>query len=210
MRILEIYDCFQGESTLAGLACTLVRLAGCDLRCVYCDTKESWSFKNGQQMSFQEICQAVTQNLVLVTGGEPLAQPQTIELLHALVSSGKQVQLETSGAYDIANIHPDVHCILDLKTPSSGETKRMLWSNLQHLKANDEVKFVISDQEDYRWSLAIMQKYDLDKSLAPVLLSPAWQCLEPAELATWMLQDQVKARLHIQQHKYIWGDIKGV
>lgn len=161
-------------------------------------------------MSFAQIAKKITQNLVLVTGGEPLAQAQTASFLDFLCQQGKQVQLETSGAYDISQINPDVHCVLDLKTPSSGEVKRMLWQNLEHLKANDEVKFVLSNREDYDWARSIITKYELDKKEATLLLSPAWQCLEPSTLGDWMLADQVKARLHIQQHKYIWGDIKGV
>jgi len=161
-------------------------------------------------MDFQAIIKASSQNLILVTGGEPLAQPQTADLLCAFLHAGKQVQLETSGAYDISSIHTDVHCILDIKTPSSGETQRMKWSNLSHLQSNDEVKFVISNEPDYHWTLDIIQQHQLEKSAATLLLSPAWQSLDPQQLATWMLRDRVPARLHIQQHKYIWGDIKGV
>jgi len=208
--VLEIYDCFQGESTLAGLACSLVRLSGCDLRCHYCDTKDSWSFKRGQRMNFEDILEQTHQDLVLVTGGEPLAQSSTPQLLKTLLRHDKQVQLETSGAYDICSIHSDVHCILDIKTPSSGEVKRMLWSNLTHVQANDEIKFVISDEQDYRWSLDIIKQYHLEDKESTLLLSPAWQCLDPKKLAAWMLDDKVHARLHIQQHKYIWGDIQGV
>ncbi|MDQ6962553.1 MAG: radical SAM protein [Mariprofundaceae bacterium] len=192
------------------MACSLIRLSGCDLRCHYCDTKESWSFKSGKSMSFEHIMQAAPQDLILVTGGEPLAQPQTPQFLKYLCQQAKQVQLETSGAYDISQLDPRVHCVLDLKTPSSGETNRMLWHNLQHLQANDEVKFVLSDRNDYDWSCSMIKQHGLEEKEATILLSPAWQCLDPATLGEWMLVDQVKARLHIQQHKYIWGDIKGI
>lgn len=208
IRIYEIYDSIQGESTLAGMPCTFIRLAGCPLRCHYCDTPQALSFKSGKPFSISDITQEVRQRgrpLTLVTGGEPLAQKQCPELLSALADISPTLQLETSGAFDISGLDRRVRRILDIKTPGSGEEGRNHWENLKHLHAGDEIKFILTGEDDYHWVLEVMKKHHLPHSDVPILLSPAWGSLEASELAAWMLRDRVEARLQLQLHKYVWG-----
>lgn len=208
IRIHEIYDSIQGESTLAGMPCTFIRLAGCPLRCRYCDTPKALSFKAGEALAIADIAQEVRQRnrpLTLVTGGEPLAQKHCPALLTALADISPIVQLETSGAFDISGLDPRIRRILDIKTPGSGEASKNLWENLQHLRSGDEIKCIVTGEEDYRWVLEIMKAHRLPHPDVPVLLSPAWGSLEAAELAAWMLRDRIQARLQLQQHKYVWG-----
>ncbi|RMH60426.1 MAG: radical SAM protein [Zetaproteobacteria bacterium] len=207
LRILEIYDSIQGESSLAGTPCTLVRLAGCPLRCDYCDTPQGLAKDSGAPMSVDAIVERVRASmrpLVLVTGGEPMAQRALPELLKALSALPAIVQLETSGAYDICSIEPPVRRILDVKTPASGESARNKWSNLENLRSGDEVKFVLCDERDYAWSRDIVRQR-LRASPATILFSPCWGRLEPHQLAEWILRDHLEVRLQLQLHKYIWG-----
>lgn len=208
VRIFELYDSIQGESTLAGTPCTIIRLAGCPLRCKYCDTKQALSFSSGKERSIQKLVSEVNQRnmpLTLVTGGEPLAQEQCLPLLEKLVVSRPTIQLETSGAFDIRAIHPQVCRILDIKTPGGGEENRNLWRNLEHLHAGDEIKFVLVNRGDYIWALDIIRQFDLARLGIPLLFSPMWDSLDLKDLAQWLVQDRAPARLQLQTHKVIWG-----
>ncbi len=209
LRVSEIYDSIQGESSMAGMPCTLVRLAGCPLRCNYCDTPASLPARGGQQMTIKAICAKVAtlaQPLVLVTGGEPLAQANTIALLEALRPlAAQRVQIETSGAFDISDIPPAVARIIDIKTPDSGEEARNRWQNLDLLRSGDEIKFVISSQADYQWSIHTIQRYGLEKRNIPLLISPVHGQMELRQVAEWIRHDRLPIRLQPQLHKWIWG-----
>jgi len=205
VRIYEIYDSIQGESTLAGMPCTLVRLAGCPLRCNYCDTPQALPFDSGKEYSIKQIADEVRQRkrpLTLVSGGEPLAQKSCLPLLSELAEISPVLQLETSGAFNISQTHPKVRRILDIKTPGSGESKRNRWENLRCLKDGDEIKFAITSRDDYVWAVDILNEYQID---VPMLFSPTWGDIDPSELVQWMLEDHVHARMQLQLHKYIWG-----
>jgi len=208
LRLFEIYSSIQGESSLAGTPCTLVRLAGCPLRCHYCDTPDALPARSGQQQTIASICQQVkqlNQPLVLVTGGEPLAQSASIALLQNLLTIVPTVQLETSGSFDIAPVPLGVHRIMDIKTPGSGEADQNLASNLHQLRQGDEVKFVITSREDYLWSIAQIQQHNLISLGIPLLISPAHQQLAIEQVAEWIIHDQLPIRLQPQLHKWIWG-----
>ncbi len=207
INIHEIYQSIQGESTLAGTPCTFVRLAGCPLRCTYCDTLQAIPFDSGNSMVIDDVvAQVSTWNnpLVLVTGGEPLAQKSCIELLQKLLATGVVVQLETSGALDISSVPTPVRKILDIKTPGSGEEKRNRWENLQYLQAHDEIKFVLTNQADYAWAKRVIDGRLQDTS-ATILLSPCWGSLNPEDLCAWILYDKLPVRMQLQMHKVIWG-----
>jgi 7-carboxy-7-deazaguanine synthase len=213
LRVVEIFASIQGESSFAGQPCSFVRLAGCDLRCSWCDTAWAWPVDGGRSMGVPEILAAVAAQglpLVELTGGEPLQQPGAIRLLEALREGGYRVLLETSGAEDIQPVPSGVHIILDLKAPGSGQLGRMRWDNLRHLPANGEIKLVLADRADYDWALEIMARHRLPERW-PVLLSPVGDRLDPAELAAWMVADRSPARLQLQLHKQIWDpDARGV
>ncbi len=208
----EIYRSIQGESTFAGLPCTFVRLTGCNLRCVWCDTEHA--FKGGEQMPVSVVVtQALAQGtpLIEVTGGEPLLQPACVELLRSLCDAGRTVLLETSGERDISVVDPRVHRIMDLKAPGSGESARNRWQNLEHLTARDELKFVLADRADYEWARDIIRAHALDKKVGAVLLSCVFSQLEAKKLVQWMLEDQLPARFQLQMHKVVWpADARGV
>lgn len=198
----------QGESTLAGVPCTFIRLAGCPLDCNWCDTPQAIPLRSGEEMSLQEIVEKVRafgHPLVLVTGGEPLAQKNCILLLQALKEVADTVQLETAGVLDISKVPDGISIIMDIKTPSSGEEKRNRWKNLKHLKAGDELKFVIADRNDYEWIRQVFTEHQLAQTAIPLLASPAWEKMDPAQLVAWILEDRLPFRLQLQQHKYIWG-----
>ncbi len=208
IRVYEIYDSIQGESTLAGTPCTIVRLAGCPLRCSYCDTPQALSFKGGSPLSIDDITARVRDSnhpLCLVTGGEPLAQKPCPVLLSSLADICPTVQLETSGAFDINTVDSRIHRILDIKTPGSGEHIRNMPENYKHLRQGDEIKFVIMDRDDYKWMLETIRLHDLTQSEAPILASPAWGEIAPADLAGWIIEDNPPVRLQLQYHKLIWG-----
>ena len=191
------------------MPCTIVRLAGCPLRCRYCDTPQAQSFKAGKHISVETVCAEVAKRdrpLVLVTGGEPMAQPETIALLTKLTTTHRIVQLETSGAFDLRQVPTAVHRIIDIKTPASGESERNHWQNLETLHEGDEIKFVICDKNDYVWSKEVIQSHASTFENIPVLLSPMWQAGYSIEqLVDWMLADNLPARLQPQLHKIIWG-----
>ena len=210
LRITEIFHSLQGETSTTGLPTTFVRLTGCQLRCGYCDT--AYAFEGGQKMALSEIMATVDDygaRYVTVTGGEPLAQPQCIELLKELCDAGYRVSLETSGAMPIADVDKRVFKIVDLKTPGSGEVNRNLYDNIPLLAPHDEVKFVICDRQDYNWSCLKMDELGLADRAAEILFSPSQGQLAPKQLAEWILQDKRNVRMQLQTHKYIWGDQPG-
>ncbi len=210
MRITEIFHSIQGESSHIGRPCVFVRLTGCNLRCVWCDSE--YTFTGGEKLSLDDVLERVASydcNLVEVTGGEPLAQPEAFELIRALCDRGHEVLIETSGSIDIAPVDPRAKIILDVKCPASGEARKNFWPNLANLRPHDEVKFVIADRADYDWAREIVSTHKLDRWI--VLLSPVWGILDIRALAEWMLADRVPARLQTQLHKHIWGaDVHGV
>ncbi|HEV3113880.1 MAG TPA: radical SAM protein [Candidatus Binataceae bacterium] len=201
----EIFYSVQGESTHAGRPCAFVRLTACNLRCNYCDTE--YAFYEGRRMTVAEVVEQVEGYhcpLVEITGGEPLLQEGVYQLCAALLEADLQVMIETSGAADVSRLDPRVIKIMDLKCPGSGEAGRNLWSNLRHLTARDEVKFVISDRADYEWTSAVIAEHALEQRVNALLLSPAFGRIDSASLAAWMLEDRLPARLQLQMHKYIW------
>ncbi len=217
IQITEIYRSIQGESTFAGLPCTFIRLTGCDLRCHYCDS--AYAFTGGNRMCGEDILEKVKAlecELVEITGGEPLLQKGVHPLMTRLCDSGRTVLIETSGAHDISGIDSRVHRIVDLKCPSSGECGRNLFSNLQHLRPSDEVKFVIGSREDFEWACSQVGQHGLVNRVGSVLFSPAFTTapaagqtaghagLEPRILVEWILQSRVPVRFQLQMHKYVW------
>ena len=209
VRITEIFCSLQGEAATAGWPTVFVRLTGCPLRCVYCDT--AYAFHGGESMAVADVMATVESHgvrHVCVTGGEPLAQPGCLTLLSDLCDAGFEVSLETSGALDISRVDPRVQRILDLKTPGSGECGRNLWDNLRHLTAHDRIKFVLCDRTDYDWAKQVVAERDL-ASLCEVFFSPVWETLAPRELADWIVEDRLPVRFQVQLHKILWGDEPG-
>jgi 7-carboxy-7-deazaguanine synthase len=209
LRITEIFHSLQGESRPAGYPTAFVRLTGCPLRCVYCDT--SYAFQGGIRLTVPDVLERISPfsvRHVCVTGGEPLAQPACHELLGALCDAGYAVSLETSGALDIAAVDSRVMVVLDIKTPDSGESERNLWANLGLLKPEDQIKFVICSRNDYDWSKSVLAERQLEQ-LCEVLFSPSWGQLPARELAEWVLADRLPVRFQLQLHKYLWGDAPG-
>jgi len=210
LRITEIFHSIQGESSHAGRPCVFVRLTGCNLRCRWCDSV--YTFTGGEKMELEEILnkvQAYGCRLVEITGGEPLAQTESLDLIRRLCDEGYEVLIETSGSISIAPVDQRAKVILDVKCPGSGEMEKNLWSNLAELDPGDEVKFVIADRIDYDWARSVIAEHHLDR--ITVLLSPVWGEMNMKDLAEWMLADRVPARLQTQLHKHIWGaDVHGV
>ena len=201
----EIFYSIQGETTRAGLPCVFVRLTGCDLRCVYCDSE--YAFHDGARMSIEQVEREVASHgcrFVTITGGEPLLQEEVFPLMRRLVDANYDLQVETSGAVDVTPVDPRVRVILDIKTPGSGMRDRMDWDNIGRLKPGDEVKFVLMDREDYVWAVKLLRERALPDGV-PILMSPAHGRLDPRHLAEWMKSDLLPARLQLQVHKYIWG-----
>lgn len=204
MRITEIYQSIQGESSYAGLPCVFVRTTGCDLRCSWCDSE--FTFSGGKQMTLDQIMREVEGyacEMVELTGGEPLLQPEIYELATRLADSQHTVLIETGGHRDISKLDPRVIRIMDLKCPASGECERNLWSNLEHLRAIDEVKFVIADRADYEWTLKTIREHRLEER-TKLLISTAFGMIDAAQVVGWMLEDRLRARFQLQLHKYIW------
>lgn len=209
MRISEIFFSLQGETSRVGLPTVFVRLTGCPLRCNYCDTE--YAFYGGEGMSISAILDQVSSyapRYVTVTGGEPLAQKECLTLLKSLCDRGYSVSLETSGALDVSGIDGRVSKVLDIKTPGSGEAEKNHWGNLNHLTLHDELKFVLCDEADYQWAVAVMHERGLD-AICSILFSPVHGKLDPAMLATWVLRDRLPVRLQIQLHKLLWGEGSG-
>lgn len=211
LKINEIFYSIQGESTKAGLPCVFIRLTYCNLRCTYCDTE--YAFYEGYDKSIDSVIEEVKKyncKLVEVTGGEPLVQEESLELMKRLCDEGFEVMLETGGSLPIEPVDERVKIILDLKCPSSGMLKKNLYENVDHLKPIDEVKFVIGTREDYDWSKEQIEKYELSKKY-PVLFSVVFGELEPLTLVEWILEDKLDVRFQLQMHKFIWEpDTKGV
>lgn len=209
LRITEIFHSLQGEANTVGLPTVFIRLTGCPLRCVYCDT--AYAFTGGEKMLITEIVESISPYqtpYVTVTGGEPLAQPNCLILLKELVEQSYKVSLETSGAIDIAQVDPRVVKVMDLKTPTSGEMDKNRYENIEYLTAQDQVKFVIADEQDYDWSKAMLERYHLPQR-CEVLFSTMMGYQQPRWLADKILQDRLPVRFQIQLHKYLWGDAQG-
>jgi len=209
LRITEIFYSLQGESNTVGLPTVFIRLTGCPLRCVYCDT--AYAFTGGKKTAIEAIINDVRQygsRYVTVTGGEPLAQPACLELMTKLTDNDYIVSLETSGALDIAGVDPRVIKIMDLKTPSSGEISKNRYENIHYLSHRDQVKFVIGNAEDYEWSKAVLTEYKL-ANCCEILFSPVMGQQNPTELAEKILQDRLPVRFQIQLHKLLWDDAQG-
>lgn len=203
--VKEIYLSLQGESSHQGLLCAFVRLTGCHLRCAWCDSE--FSFKGGERLSNAEVLarvRALGAPMVEVTGGEPLLQPGVYPLLESFLSAGLTVLLETSGAIDVRLVPPAVHKIVDLKTPSSGESDRNDLRNFESMNENDELKFVIGSREDYDWSVAMIRQHRLAERPFSLLFSSVFSLLRPVTLAEWIIADQLPVRFQLQQHKYLW------
>jgi len=209
LRVTEIFYSLQGESSLVGFPTVFIRLTGCPLRCSYCDT--AYAFSGGTRLSLTEIhhqVRAYKTRYVTVTGGEPLAQPNCHKLLKMLADEADTVSLETSGALDISAVDSRVIKVMDLKTPSSGEMAQNLYQNIGFLAGQDQVKFVIGNDEDYHWSKATIEKYALNER-CQILFSPVLDQQNPAELAEKILRDQLPVRFQIQLHKFLWDNAQG-
>lgn len=205
MKVCEIFASIQGESTYAGMPCVFVRMTGCNLRCSYCDT--TYAYDEGKDMSEDEIIGFVKKygiKLVEITGGEPLLQKDILSLTEKLLDDGFSVLIETNGSVSIKDIDKRAVIIIDIKTPKSGMSDKMNLDNLNLLKSGDELKFVITDREDYEWTKEFIKRYQLINK-CKILLSPAFGILQPSELSQWMLADELPARLNLQIHKYIFG-----
>jgi len=205
IRIHEIYESIQGESTFAGLPCTFVRLSRCNLRCRWCDTPQA--FVGGTEMSRAEVLERALSfgtPLVELTGGEPLLQAAALPLMRDLCDAGRTVLLETSGERDISAVDPRVRRIMDLKAPGSGECERNRWANVSQLCKRDEVKIVLADRIDYDWAKGVIEEHDLVGRTNQVLLSPVWGELDPQDLVRWVLEDDLVVRVQLQMHKVIW------
>jgi len=209
LRVHEIFHSLQGESSRVGLPTVFVRLTGCPMRCVYCDT--AYAFTGGENMELDEIMAQVSKHstrYVTVTGGEPLAQKECLVLLKKLCDAGYEVSLETGGAIDTSGVDNRVAVILDVKTPGSGEVEKNLWDNLQHLKPKDEVKFVLCNRSDYDWAKQVLAERAIDNKCS-VLFSPVYNQVNPTELAEWILHDRLPVRMQVQLHKLLWGEVAG-
>lgn len=207
LKVSEIFLSVQGEGTRTGRPCAFVRLAGCNLRCNWCDTRYAW--QDGQEMSLKDVLDEVGKlgcPLVEVTGGEPLDQPAAFELLRELAEAGYETLLETNGSIDISPVDSRVVRIVDIKCPSSGAKSANCWANVQALTSGDEVKFVIADREDYEFAAETLGEYGLTDRCV-VLFSPVGGILDPAELAKWILSDRLNVRLNLQLHRIIWPDV---
>lgn len=209
MKINEIFYSIQGESTFVGLPCAFIRLAGCNLRCNYCDTK--YAFFESTEMSADEIMQAIKgypTRLALVTGGEPMLQESVHSLFKTLLDRQYTVLLETGGQVSLETIDPRVHKIMDIKCPSSGMEDRNLYANVEFLSRNDEVKFVVADKVDFEWGCDVIRRYDLASRASAVLFSPVFGKVAHRDLADWVLECGLPVRMQLQLHKIVWPDVE--
>ncbi|GLI53078.1 MULTISPECIES: radical SAM protein [Thermodesulfovibrio] len=208
MKVCEIFASIQGESSLAGIPMVFVRLTGCNLRCSYCDTK--YAYYEGEELSVNKVLEKIhsfTFQYVEITGGEPLLQDETYKLINELVKS-HNVLIETNGSIPIEKVNPEVKIIMDIKTPGSGMSEKNYIENLRFLKNIDEVKFVLTNRDDYEWAKNFIKNHQIKAN--EILFSPAYGILNPAELAKWLINDGISVRLNLQIHKYIFGNIRGV
>ena len=210
LRITEIFYSLQGEARTVGLPTVFVRLTGCPLRCVYCDTE--YAFSGGELLSIDQVSAQVANyrpRYVTVTGGEPLAQKNCLPLLEKLCDAGYEVSLETGGAMSLSGVDRRVVTVLDLKTPASGEMERNDYSNIPLLSAPDQVKFVICDRQDYEWARFKLDEFQLADRVADILFSPSHGQVQGRELAEWILADNLPVRMQLQMHKLLWNDQPG-
>jgi len=211
LKVCETFLSLMGESTLAGLPAFFIRLTGCNLRCVYCDT--TYAYEGGEEWTVASLvaaAQASPTGLVVITGGEPLLQEDTVQLAKDLSESGLEVILETNGSFSVQELDPRVRRVVDVKCPGSGMSEKNLWSNLEVLTPRDEVKFVVTDRADFDWALRVMSLYRLVGRL-PVLISPVFGVVPLPDAAAWILESRLPLRLNLQLHKYIWGpEVRGV
>ena len=207
MKVTEIFTSIQGESTFSGLPCTFIRMTGCNLRCRYCDTP--YALEGGEELQVEQILNRVRESglsLVEITGGEPLLQEECYVLITLLLEEGYTVLLETNGSLSLKKVDSRVVKIVDIKCPGSGVSAKMDFSNVKHLDEKDEVKFVISDRDDFDWAKSIIKKYGLIEKCT-VLMSPVVSSLEAREIAGWILDDKLQVRLQLQLHKIIWPEL---
>ena len=208
IKVNEIFYSIQGEGTSAGLPCVFVRLTGCNLRCTYCDTE--YAFYEGTDKSIEQIIEQVRTyncNLVEITGGEPLQQIKSFDLMKELCENNFEVLLETGGSLSIKEVDKRVKIIMDLKCPSSGMKKKNLYSNIDFIKPTDEVKFVIETREDYDWAKNILENYKLDNK-TQILFSPVFGKVNYELIVKWILEDKLNVRFQLQMHKFIWDPEK--
>ncbi len=213
LRVTEIFRSIQGESTHAGRPCTCVRLTGCPMRCVWCDSE--YTFTGGEHYSIDSIVEQVKAfgcKLVEVTGGEPLAQKEAFKLIERLCDEGYEVLIETGNYVSTEGLDARARVILDIKCPASGEEHRNEWSNIQRLRADkDEVKFVVADEGDWNYTKRVIAEYNLETRAKALLISPVWDQINLEQLADWISGSGLNVRMQLQLHKYIWGpDVKGV
>ena len=213
LRVTEIFKSIQGESTHAGRPCTFVRLTGCPMRCVWCDSE--YTFTGGDHIPIDSVLEQVRAfgcNLVEVTGGEPLAQKEGFKLIERLCEQGYEVLVETGGYVSTEGLHPQANVILDIKCPASGEEARNHWPNLERLRPDkDEVKFVIATKGDWDYARDLIEKMDLERKAKAILISPAWDQIDLQELAELIITSGLNVRMQLQLHKYIWGpEVHGV
>jgi 7-carboxy-7-deazaguanine synthase len=206
LKVNEIFKSIQGESTYAGLPCTFVRLAGCNLRCTYCDT--NYAYYHGRELSDEEIISKIEEygvKYVEFTGGEPLLQEETPKLVKTLLDKGYNVLIETNGSICLGCLDKRLTIIMDIKTPGSGMSERMNLKNLEFLKKTDEIKFVLMDEADYKWAKKLIIDNNLTNRFKNILMSPAYGILPPKSLVSWVLRDNLPVRIQLQIHKYIWA-----
>lgn len=204
MRITEIYKSIQGESTFAGKPCIFVRTTGCNLRCTWCDSTHT--FYGGQEIPLEEVVRQVRAydcRLIELTGGEPLLQKDSFNLVRILLDGRHTVLVETSGSLDIRPLDPRAIIVMDIKCPGSGMSEVMYWDNISAIKPTDQIKFVIKDRQDYLWASDILSRHQLYKR-STILFSPAFGLMDPKQLAEWILEDRLEIVLQLQLHKYIW------
>ena len=207
LNITEIFYSLQGEAREVGIPTVFVRLTGCPLRCNYCDT--AYAFKGNNPLSIEQILSEIAKyktHYICVTGGEPMAQSNCLHLLDTLIEKGYKVSMETSGSIDISKVNKKVSIVMDLKTPSSTEQHQNRYENIALLENKDQLKFVIASKSDFDWCCQILEDYEI---LPDILFSPVYESLKPAQLADWILENQLNVRLQVQLHKVLWGDEKG-